>query len=146
MRFAAVYMAEGLGKAGQVADAFDAIDDAIARAERTEGSGKCPSCCASKAGWASCRMRPHRLALPKIISGKHATGASAGRLSWELRAAVSLARLLRDQGRSAEALALSSRSTSGSPKGSTQPTSRWQEHLSTICDSPAWLAHAFSSG
>ena len=33
MRFAAVYMAEGLGKAGQIADALDAIDDAIARAE-----------------------------------------------------------------------------------------------------------------
>src|SRR5271166_2797744 len=32
MRFAAAYMAEGLGKAGQVADALDAIDDAIARA------------------------------------------------------------------------------------------------------------------
>jgi flavin-binding protein dodecin len=36
MRFAAVYMAEGLGKAGQIAEAVDAIDDAIARAERTE--------------------------------------------------------------------------------------------------------------
>jgi predicted ATPase len=36
MRFAAVYIAEGLGKAGQIADALDAIDDAIARAERTE--------------------------------------------------------------------------------------------------------------
>ena len=36
MRFAAVDMAEGLAKTGQIADAFDAIDDAIARAERTE--------------------------------------------------------------------------------------------------------------
>ena len=31
MRFAAGDMAEGLGKAGQIADALDAIDDAIAR-------------------------------------------------------------------------------------------------------------------
>ena len=36
MRFAAVNMAEGLAKAGQIADAVHAIDDAIARAERTE--------------------------------------------------------------------------------------------------------------
>jgi AefR-like transcriptional repressor, C-terminal domain len=35
MRFAAVYMAEGLAKAGQITDALDAIDDAIGRAERT---------------------------------------------------------------------------------------------------------------
>src|SRR5215472_184973 len=36
MRFAAVDMAVGLGGAGQTAEAFAAIDDAIARAERTE--------------------------------------------------------------------------------------------------------------
>jgi predicted ATPase len=36
MRFAAVDLAEGLGKSGEIEDGLAAIDDAIARAERTE--------------------------------------------------------------------------------------------------------------
>jgi predicted ATPase len=47
-----------------------------------------------------------------------------GALSWELPAAASLARLLRDQGRSADAVASSSRSTTGSPRASIRPTSK----------------------
>ena len=67
------------------------------------------------------RQRP-----PRITSGSALDLARpAGRPSWELRAATSLARLLRDQGRSAEALVLLHRSTTGSPKGSDgRPASR----------------------
>ena len=45
-----------------------------------------------------------------------------GALSWELRAATSLARLLCDQGRSPRRWSFSNRSTTGSPKGSRRPT------------------------
>ena len=107
MRFAAVDMAEGLGRAGQVADAFAAINDAIARAERTEELWQFAE---------FLRVKGELLLLP----GAFRDGAAAedyfrraldrarrqGALSWELRAAASLVRLLRDQGCSAEALAL----------------------------------------
>ncbi len=107
MRFAAVYMAEGLGKVGQIADAFDAIDDAIARAERTEELWQTPELL---------RVKGELV----LLQGAAAQSAAAegyfrqaldwarrqGALSWELRAVASLTRLLRDQGRSAEALAL----------------------------------------
>jgi predicted ATPase/DNA-binding winged helix-turn-helix (wHTH) protein len=107
MRFAAVDMAEGLGKAGQVAEALDAIDDAIARAERTEELWQ----------FAELLRVKGELVLVKGPASQ-ATGAEEyfrqaldcarrqGALSWELRAAASLARLLRDKGRPAEALAL----------------------------------------
>lgn len=45
-RFAAVDMAEALGIAGEIADGFAVIDDAIARAERTDELWQLPSCCA----------------------------------------------------------------------------------------------------
>ena len=59
-----------------------------------------------------------------------------GALSLELRAATSLARLLRGQGRSADVTCRrsSSRSTSGSPRGSTRPTSKRQRRSSTLSD------------
>ena len=41
--------------------------------------------------------------------------------SWELRGAMSLARLRRQQGRQQEAVALSPRSSAGSRKASTRP-------------------------
>jgi predicted ATPase len=107
MRFAATYMAEGLGKAGQIADALDAIDDAIARAERTEELWQIAELLRVKgevvllhdaAPQAAAAEDYFRRALDRV----HRQGA----LSWELRAAASLARLLRDQGRPADAMAL----------------------------------------
>ena len=44
--------------------------------------------------------------------------------SWELRAALSLSRLWQQQGKRAEARELLARSTAGSPRGLTPPTSR----------------------
>ena len=107
MRFAATYMAEGLGKVGQIAEAFEAIDDAIAGAERTKELWQFPEVL---------RVKGELLLLPgasqdaaaaddccrRALGWAHRHGA----LSWELRTAASLARLRRDQGRSAEALAL----------------------------------------
>jgi predicted ATPase len=107
MRFAAVYTAEGLGKAGQIADALDAIDDAIARAERTEELWQIAELLRVKgellllqgAQGAAARAEDH---FRQALDWARRQGA----LSFELRAATSLARLLRDQGRSADALAL----------------------------------------
>jgi predicted ATPase len=107
MRFAAVDMAEGLGKSGQIAGAVDAIADAIARAERTDEFWQFAELL---------RVKGELLLLPGAFRDAAAGedyfrqaldwARRQGALSWELRAAASLARLLRDQGRSAEALTL----------------------------------------
>ncbi|MGA8760544.1 MAG: winged helix-turn-helix domain-containing protein [Stellaceae bacterium] len=107
MRFAAVYMAEGLGKAGQVADAFDAIDDAIARAERTEELWQMPELLRVKGELVLLQgAAPQSAAAEDYFRQALDWARRQGALSWELRSATSLARLLRDQGRSAEATAL----------------------------------------
>jgi len=100
-------LAEGLGRAGQVAQGLEAIDEALARSERNEDRW----CVAELL-----RIRGELL----LSQGRSGAAAAAedhyhqgldwacrqGALSWELRAATSLARLLRDQNRSAEAIAL----------------------------------------
>ena len=107
MRFAAVYMAEGLGKAGQIADALDAIDDAIARAERTEELWQIAELLRVKGELVLLQgAAPQAAAAEDYFRQALDWARRQGALSWELRAAASLARLLRDQGRSAEALAL----------------------------------------
>ena len=107
MRFAAVYMAEGLGKAGQIADAFDAIDDAIARAERTEELWQFAELLRVKGELVLLQgAAPQAAAAEDYFRQALDWARRQGALSWELRAAASLARLLCDQGRSAEALAL----------------------------------------
>jgi predicted ATPase len=100
-------MAEALGRAGQLADGLVTIEQAIARSERSEER------------WAIAeflRIKGELL----LLQGAQGAAANAedhfrhaldwarrqGALSWELRAATSLAQMLRDQGRSVEALAL----------------------------------------
>ena len=101
------HMAEALGWAGQIADGLAAIEEAIGRSER---SGEC---------WATAEMLRIKGEL-FLLQGASGAAAAAegffqraldfahrqGALSWELRAATSCARLLRDQDRSAEAAAL----------------------------------------
>jgi predicted ATPase len=107
MRFAATYMAEGLGKAGQVADAHDAIDDAIARAERTEELWQIAELLRVKGELVLLQdAAPQAAPAEDYFERALDCARRQGALSWELRAAASLARLLRDQGRSAEGLAL----------------------------------------
>ena len=100
-------MAEGLAKAGQIADALDAIDDAIARAERTEELWQIAELLRVKGELVLLQDAAPQAAAAKdyfqrALDWAHRQGA----LSWELRAVTSLARLRRDQGRSAEAMAL----------------------------------------
>jgi predicted ATPase/DNA-binding winged helix-turn-helix (wHTH) protein len=107
MRFAAVDLAEGLGKSGEIEDGLAAIDDAIARAERTEELWQFPELL---------RAKGELLMLPAPFRDAAAAGdcfrraldcaREQGALSWELRAATSLAKLMCDQGHSAEALGL----------------------------------------
>jgi predicted ATPase len=99
--------AEALGRAGQIADGLAAIDEAIAHCERTEEH------------WVMSELLRIKGEL-LLLQGALGAGAVAedhfrqalgwarrqGALSWELRAATSLARLLRDQSRAADALAL----------------------------------------
>jgi predicted ATPase len=107
MRFAAAYMADGLGKAGQIADAIDAIDDAIARADRTEELWQIAELLRVKGELVLLRGAAPQAAaaedyFERALDWAHRHGA----LSWQLRAATSLARLSRDQGRPADAMAL----------------------------------------
>ena len=99
-------MAEALGRAGQNADGLAAIEEAIARSERTEER------------WAMAELLRVKGEL-LLLQGAPGAAAAAedhfrqaldwarrqGALSWELRAATSLARLLRNQGRPADATA-----------------------------------------
>jgi predicted ATPase/DNA-binding winged helix-turn-helix (wHTH) protein len=99
-------MAEALGRAGQIADGLAAIQEAIVRSERTEER------------WVIAELLRIRGELLLLKGGSGAAAAEdhyqqalgwarrQGALSWELRAATSLARLLRDQNRSTEAIGL----------------------------------------
>ena len=100
-------LAEGLGHAGQIAQGLEAIDEALARSERNEER------------WCVAELLRIKGELLLLHGGSGAAAAAEdhcqqalgwarrqGALSWELRAATSLARLLRDQKRSTEAIAL----------------------------------------
>ena len=97
-------LAEGLAEAGQVAEALAAVDQALEQSESSEER------------W--CIAELLRVKGELILLGNSPDAAAAagdhfrqavdwarrqGALSWELRAATSLARMWRDQGRSQEA-------------------------------------------
>ena len=99
-------LARGEAAAGETDAALAAIDAALARSEQ---SGE---------GWCVAELRRNKgelLLLEGMEDAARAaeghfraaigTAQAQGALSWELRAATSLARLLRDQGRSADAVA-----------------------------------------
>jgi predicted ATPase len=100
-------MAEALGRAGEIAGGLAVAEGAIARSEQNEGR------------WAIAELLRVKGEL-LLLQGAPAAAAAAedhfrqalgwarrqGALSWELRAAMSLARLLHDQGRPADAIAL----------------------------------------
>jgi predicted ATPase len=99
-------MAEALGRAGQVSEGLAAIEEALEWTDRTEDC------------WAIAellRVKGELLLLHGAPGAATAEGhfrqaldwaRRQGALSWELRAATSFARLMRDQGRSADAMTL----------------------------------------
>ncbi|MEJ0019274.1 MAG: winged helix-turn-helix domain-containing protein [Acetobacteraceae bacterium] len=100
-------MATALGQVGQIGEGLAALDEAIVRAEATEER------------WAMAELLRIRGGLLLMQSAPGAAGAAEnhfrealdwahrqGALAWELRVATSYAALLREQGRSADGIAL----------------------------------------
>jgi predicted ATPase len=96
-----------LCRAGEIAEGLATVDEAIARSEETEEHRFIAELLRIKGELLVLQGGP---AAPATAEGLFRQALDwAGRqetLSWELRSATSLARLLPDQGRSAEALAL----------------------------------------
>jgi predicted ATPase len=103
----AIVAGEALGRTGRIGDGLVLVEEAIDHAERTEER------------WASAELLRVKGELLLLQGGSSAAATAEdhfrqaldwarrqGALSWELRAATSLARLQSDQGRPADALAL----------------------------------------
>jgi predicted ATPase len=100
-------MAEALARAGQIADGLAMIEEAIAQSEHTEERWLIAELLRVKGELILLQDAPEAATAAEghfreALDWAHRQGA----LSWELRAATSLARLLRDHDRSAEAIAL----------------------------------------
>jgi predicted ATPase len=106
-RLIAILMAEALGRAGQIADGLAAIEEAISRAECTEERYPMAELMRVKGELLLLQGAPAAAAAAEDHFRQSLDWARRqGALSWELRAATSLARLLHTQGRSAEGLAI----------------------------------------
>src|SRR5216683_2580273 len=100
-------LADGSGGAGQVVNGLAAIDEALARSERNEDRWCLPELLRIKGGLLQLQGMAGAVAAAEGHFRQALDWARRqGVLSWELRAATSLARLLSDQGRSADATAL----------------------------------------
>jgi predicted ATPase len=97
-------IAEALGRAGQIADGLAVVERAIARSERTAGRWLISELLRVKGELLMLRGAPGATAAAEGHFRQALDWAvRQGALSWELRAATSLARLWRDQARSKEA-------------------------------------------
>jgi predicted ATPase len=106
LQFLAFLMAEALGRAGQHADGLASIDATIARSERTEELWAMAELMRVKGELLLSQGAPEAA----VAAEDHFRQAldwacRQGALSWELRAASSLARLLQNQDRPADAIA-----------------------------------------
>src|SRR6267154_4882400 len=105
-RLIAILMAEALGRAGQIADGLAAIEEAISRAECTEERYPMAELMRVKGELLLLQGAPAAAAAAEDhFRQALAWARRQGALPWELRAATSLARLLGDQGRPADAIA-----------------------------------------
>ena len=107
LRFNTVLMIEALGHAGQIADGLVAIEEAIARSEETDERRLIAELLRLKGELLLLEGAPGAKAAAEDLFQRALDWARRqGALSLELRAATSLARLWRDQGRPAEGMAL----------------------------------------
>jgi predicted ATPase len=106
MRSITFVMAEALGPAGQISEGLAVVEEAIAQLERTEGRSLLAGLLWAKGELLLLQGAPGAAAAEDHFRQALDWARRQGALSWELRAATSLARLLRDQGPSADALAL----------------------------------------
>jgi predicted ATPase/DNA-binding winged helix-turn-helix (wHTH) protein len=103
-RFFTFLMAEALGRAGQIAGGLAAIEDTIARSERSEERWATAELLRIKGELVLSQCAPGVAAAAEDhFQQALAWARQQGALSWELRCATSLARLWRDQARSDEA-------------------------------------------
>ena len=100
-------MAEALGRAGEIAEGLAAIEEALAWIERTDEHWRIAGLLCWKGELLLLQGAPGAAATAEDHFRQALDWARRqSALSWELRAVTSLARLLRGQGRSADALAL----------------------------------------
>jgi predicted ATPase len=104
-RLIAFLMAEALGRAGKNAGGLAAIEEAVARFERTEERWAMAELARVKGDILLSQGVPGAVAAEDHFRQALDWARQQGALSWELRAATSLARLLRSQGRPADATA-----------------------------------------
>jgi predicted ATPase/DNA-binding winged helix-turn-helix (wHTH) protein len=104
MRFAVLYTAEALAQTGRIAEGLTTIEDAIARAERTAELWQFAELLRFKGELVLLQRTPGATA---VAEDHFRQALDCGRrhdaVSWELRAATSLAQLWRAQNRSGEA-------------------------------------------
>jgi predicted ATPase/DNA-binding winged helix-turn-helix (wHTH) protein len=106
-QFFTFLMAEALGRAGQITEGLAAISGAIERSERTNERWAIAEMLRIKAELLLLQGAPNAaVAAEHYFRQALGWACRQGALSWELRAATSLARLLSDQGRSADTTAL----------------------------------------
>jgi hypothetical protein len=102
-----IALARGLAGIGQVAEGLEAIDGALAQCERTDERWNMAELLRVKGELLLLEGAPEASAAAEDHYRKALDWARRqGALSWELRVATSLARLLREQNRSIEAIAL----------------------------------------
>jgi predicted ATPase/DNA-binding winged helix-turn-helix (wHTH) protein len=107
LRFMDFLMPEALCRAGEVAEGLATVDEAIARSEETEEHRLTAELLRIKGELLLLQGRPEAPTTAEDLFRQALDWARRQEtLSWELRCVTSLARLLSDQGRSAEALAL----------------------------------------
>ena len=106
-RLFAFLISAASGRAGQIVDGLAAIEEAIVRSEHSEERWLIAELLRIKGELLLLQGAPGAAAAAEDHFRQALDWARRqGALSWELRAATSLARLLRDQGRSADAMAL----------------------------------------
>jgi predicted ATPase len=94
-----------LGRAGKNTDGLAAIEEAIARFERTEERWAMAELVRVKGELLLSQGAPGAAAAEDHFRQALDWARQQGALSWELRAATSLARLMRNRGRPADAIA-----------------------------------------
>ena len=100
-------LADGLGCAGQVPEGLTTIEEALERSERNDARWNMAELLRIKGELLLLENAPNAAAAAEDHFRQALDWARRqGALSWELRAATSLARLLNDQGRSADATVL----------------------------------------
>jgi tetratricopeptide (TPR) repeat protein len=107
LRLIELLLAEALGRAGQIEEGLAAIEDAIDHSEHTEERWLVAELLRVKGELVLLHAAQGVAAVAEAHFRQALDWARRqGALFWELRAATSLTRLMRDQGRSADAMAL----------------------------------------